>query len=113
MHFQAEVRFLNISLLRKTGVKMSRALNGKEAVSIYQQHMHSFDLVLMDIKMPEMDGFQAIKIIRELNPKAIVVAQTAYARTDEEHMIHQAGFNGYIAKPMTLQALINAISVFV
>jgi signal transduction histidine kinase/ligand-binding sensor domain-containing protein/CheY-like chemotaxis protein len=100
------------SLLRKTGVKVIRARDGEEAVRLFQQQIPTFDLVLMDIKMPKMDGFEAIKAIKDMNPAAIVIAQTAYALADEERMIYKAGFDGYLAKPITVQNLMKALTTW-
>jgi signal transduction histidine kinase/ligand-binding sensor domain-containing protein/CheY-like chemotaxis protein len=101
------------SLLHKTKVKTSWAQNGEEAMEYYQQQMGTINLVLMDIKMPKMDGFQTIKEIRKLNPAAVIIAQTAYALANEVHQIQKEGFNGYIIKPLTQHSLIKTILKFI
>ncbi len=101
------------TLLRKTKVRTSWAKGGEEGINMYQQLMDSINLVLLDIKMPTIDGFQVIREIKEINPSAVVIAQTAYALANEEHMIYKAGFDGYIVKPITLNSLVQVISKFI
>jgi signal transduction histidine kinase/CheY-like chemotaxis protein len=101
------------SLLQKTKAKTTWAQNGEEGVNMYRQQKDSISLVLLDIKLPRMNGFQVIKILKELNPAVIVIAQTAYALANEEHMIYQAGFDGYLVKPITLNSLVQIISKFI
>lgn len=101
------------SLLRKTGVGTTWAKDGEEGINAYREQMDIVSLVLLDIKMPKIDGFQVIKAIKEMNPAAVVIAQTAYALASEEHKIYQAGFDGYLVKPITLHNLVQIISRFI
>jgi CheY-like chemotaxis protein len=93
--------FLMKTQLRKTGVTLLRAKNGLEAIEIYNVYKEQIDLVLMDIQMPEMNGYDAMKAIKDDNPDMIVVAQTAHAMADEQKEIMDSGFNDYLAKPIT------------
>jgi CheY-like chemotaxis protein len=90
--------------LQKTKAQVTRAVNGMDAIEIFS-HNPDFDLVLMDIKMPEMDGFDALDGIRKINPKIIIVAQTAHAFADELYKIKSKGFNSYILKPINAREL--------
>ncbi|MDD4373319.1 MAG: response regulator [Bacteroidales bacterium] len=74
------------------------ARNGSEAVEIVKAN-HNIDLVLMDIKMPVMDGLEATKQIKMLNPDLRVIAVTAYAANDDRFMCLNAGCDDYITKP--------------
>ncbi|MBN2763910.1 MAG: response regulator, partial [Bacteroidales bacterium] len=94
----------------KTGVETTWARDGQESIKLYQQHKDIINLVLLDIKMPKMDGFQVIRELKKMNPSLPVIAQTAYALANEEYMIYKAGFNGYLVKPITLHSLIQIIS---
>ncbi len=80
------------------------AHTGYEAVEMCRQH-NNIDLILMDIKMPEMDGYTATKKIREFNQDVIIVAQTAYALSGDKNKALDAGCNEYIAKPVNFQEL--------
>jgi len=74
------------------------ARNGVEAVKICRNNP-DIDLILMDIKMPEMNGYEATKQIRQFNKNVIIVAQTAYAFASEKEKSKATGFNDYISKP--------------
>ena len=69
----------------------------------------SIDLVLMDLKMPVMDGFEATKIIKELRPDLPVIAQTAYARDTDKNRALECGCSDFISKPFTKDALLNIL----
>ncbi|MFW5804622.1 MAG: response regulator, partial [bacterium] len=106
-----EYNFLLINeVVKKTGVKIVWAKDGLEAVELFgKQHV---DLVLMDIKMPNMDGFEATVKIKEMNSKVPVIAQTAFAMTDEKEKSFEAGCDGYLAKPIKPRELLITISQF-
>jgi PAS domain S-box-containing protein len=87
-----------------------RAHNGKEAVEKCLSDQ-TLDLILMDIKMPIMDGYTAVKLIREFNPGIPIIAQTAYA-DDNVHSI-ECGCSEYIIKPFDKTGLINIIRKFI
>ncbi|MEG0498265.1 MAG: response regulator [Alistipes sp.] len=89
-------------ILRKT-YNLLHAENGAEAIELYR--LHRPDVVLMDINMPIMDGYDALKGIRSEFPNARVIALTAYAfETDRQHMI-QAGFDHCLSKPLRIDEL--------
>ncbi|SHE32374.1 Signal transduction histidine kinase [Mariniphaga anaerophila] len=96
-------------VLSKYNYSLIRANNGTEAVEICKNNS-LIDIVLMDIKMPEMDGFEALERIRKINPKLPVIAQTAYALSDEVERIKFL-FDDYITKPINRQLLIEKIVV--
>ncbi|MBK6347749.1 MAG: PocR ligand-binding domain-containing protein [Bacteroidales bacterium] len=95
-------------LLKNTGCKIIRALNGKEAVEMALNSNPS--LVLMDIKMPLMNGFEATKLIKSTLPDLPVIAQTAYALSDDRPKALAAGCDHYISKPISKKALLSALS---
>ena len=88
--------------------KLFMANNGKEAVEIYSEH-EKIDLVLMDIKMPIMDGYSATIKIKAMDPNAVIIAQTAYALSRGREKAIAAGCNDYLTKPMSNEALMNSI----
>ncbi|AWI25937.1 ATP-binding protein [Flavobacterium pallidum] len=104
----AEDNNINFLLLQKMLHKHNhvilRACNGREAVDICEKDK-SIDLVLMDIKMPVMDGYEAFELIRKMNPLLPVIAQTAYVGA-EGSMIEQKGFTAYISKPIDKDKLL-------
>lgn len=90
-------QFLKI-VLKKLGFKIARAVNGKEAVQFVKEQ--EIDIVLMDIKMPEMTGIEAVKEIRTFNKSIPVIAQSAFFMDDNENLVNENGFNDYIMKPI-------------
>jgi CheY-like chemotaxis protein len=84
------------------------AWNGREAVDLHRQHP-SIDLVLMDVKMPRMDGFEATRIIKDENPFVPIVAQTAFALTGEQDKAMQVGCEDYLSKPIELVQLLKTV----
>jgi len=93
--------FLMKTQLRNTGITLLRAKNGLQAIEIYKVYGKQIDLTLMDIQMPEMNGYDAMKGIRDFDPDAIIIAQTAHAMADEQQKIIDSGFNDYLSKPIT------------
>ena len=91
-------KYLEI-VLRKTGIEIFRAHNGLEAIEIIKTHPE-INLILMDIKMPEMNGLEATKEIKKLNRDIPVVALTAYAMANDREMSLEAGCDDYISKPV-------------
>ena len=104
-----DLNFLLIKeLLSRMALHILRAENGKRAVELFREHPE-ISLILMDIRMPVMDGFEATQIIRSEQPAMPIIAITAYAHNDEEQMVHQLGFSDYISKPFTSEILIAKI----
>jgi signal transduction histidine kinase/ligand-binding sensor domain-containing protein len=92
-------------LLRKAKAKVIHAVNGKQVLKILQNCTHDIKLILMDIKMPEMDGIETLHEIRKMNISIPVIAQTAYALADEIVKLKKEGFDEYISKPIQREYL--------
>jgi signal transduction histidine kinase len=95
-------------ILAKTRASITWAENGMEAVKFVASG-HHFDGVLMDIKMPGMDGIEALKLLKEKDPGLFIIAQTAFAQKEDESVFRQQGFDDYIAKPIQLKDLIRIL----
>lgn len=100
------------SMLKPTGINIVRAYNGQEAVDCYVQAVNKFDIVLMDIKMPIMDGKEAAKLLKQKYDTPII-AQTAFATQSEINDFMVAGFDAYLLKPLTQIDLVNTMARFV
>lgn len=85
--------------------------NGMEALKLLKEYP-SIDLVLLDIKMPVMDGYETIKRIREINPDLPVIAQTAHALTEDKEKILATGFDAYMSKPLNADKLAAVLNPF-
>jgi signal transduction histidine kinase/ActR/RegA family two-component response regulator len=86
-------------LLLKTKAKVYHAVNGIQAIDLMTSHPE-IQLILMDIKMPEMDGIEALNEIRRRNIQVPVIAQTAYFFSEELRKLIDKGFNDYLEKPV-------------
>lgn len=86
------------------------AKTGKELLEIYKEQ-HA-DLILMDIKMPEMNGIDALKEIRKFDTEIPVIMQSAYAFENDMESARQAGSNGFITKPINIKELKATLSSF-
>lgn len=111
----AEDDNINFLLFQKMMQKMPytiiRAHDGQEAVDICINNS-DIDLVLMDIKMPVMNGFEAIEQIRPIRPELPIIAQTAYSSSEDKVKIKKAGFDDYITKPLNRERLFELINTY-
>ena len=98
-------------LLQKMGHSVTVAGTGLQAVDLFETG--KFDLILMDVQMPEMDGFEATNLIRkreETTGRHIpIIAITAYAMKGDLERCLEAGMDGYVSKPINLNELFEAI----
>jgi CheY-like chemotaxis protein len=100
-----------LQMLKKIGFEADLAANGQEAISALERQ--PYDIILMDIQMPEMDGIEAAKKIRERWPNGPkIIAITAYALEGDREKCIEAGMDDYISKPIQIQELQNKIAAF-
>lgn len=101
-------------ILMKAGCEVLMASSGQEAIDILQKDAN-FDLVLMDIQMPEMDGMETTRRLKALNLAALppIVAMTAYAMKEDRERFLAAGMDDYLAKPIRAQQIIAMVSRWV
>ncbi len=92
-------------LFAGTGIKIISAFNGKEAMELYTENPQ-IDLVLMDIRLPDDNGFNLTRLIKEKDPTLIIIAQTAYASTNDSLDCRNAGCDDYISKPIDSDLLL-------
>jgi two-component system, cell cycle response regulator DivK len=103
--------FFLSEILNTTGAKVIHAHNGFEAINLCKANQN-IDLVLMDIKMPDLNGYEATRKIKELRPELPVIAQTAFAFSDDLQKTLESGCDDYIAKPILKEYLIEKLSHF-
>ena len=99
-------------IIENEDANVTCATNGKEAVNIYKKSPEFFDIILMDIMMPEMDGYEATKVIRSLDSKIPIVAMTANAFTEDKIKAKKAGMNAHLSKPLDKDTLVQVVAKF-
>ncbi|MFL9829963.1 ATP-binding protein [Flavobacterium sp. ST-87] len=98
-------------MMKDKNFEIIRAKNGQEAVDICISNSN-IDLVLMDIKMPVLNGFEAVEQIRPIRPELPIIAQTAYSSSEDKMKIEKAGFDDYITKPLSRERLFELIDKY-
>lgn len=102
-----------ITLLEESGFKVDRATDGMQCISILQEKPEGYyDVVLMDIQMPNMDGYKTTRLIRQLQNKKAnipIIAMTANAFDEDKQKALDAGMNGHIAKPIDTKILFQTL----
>lgn len=99
-------------MLRSSKVNLIWAKDGEEAIELMEKHQNEIDLVLMDIRLPLINGYDVTKIIKKMKPSVPVIAQTAYALDVEIQIAIEAGCSAYITKPIERQQLLDTIMDF-
>ena len=97
-------------LLQVSGYTTLEATDGKQGVELAREERP--DLILMDIQMPVMDGLEATKLLKndDVTKDIPIVALTAYAMQGDEEKMREAGFDGYISKPIDVKGFLKKIS---
>lgn len=98
------------AILKEIVHRIDLANNGQEAVELISQN--KYNLILMDLKMPVMNGIEATKIIKERSPGIPIIAQTAYSLPEEKQAALMAGCDDFISKPIKKDALLKVISKY-
>ncbi|MFN8208181.1 MAG: PAS domain S-box protein [Bacteroidales bacterium] len=107
---QSNLYFIS-ELLADTGCRILHAENGAAALKLVKEYP-AINLILMDIQMPVMNGYDATRAIRELDIKIPVIAQTAYAMSEDRSKCIAAGCNEYLAKPFDRQSFLSLLNRF-
>ena len=105
--------------LEEFGMNVERAVDGKNAVEIFRNHPEgTFDVILMDIMMPEMNGYEAVKVIRAMNDRPDgknipIIAMTANSFAEDVQASLDAGMNAHLSKPIVIDEVIKTILRYV
>ncbi|MCF8331102.1 MAG: response regulator [Bacteroidales bacterium] len=97
--------------LSNTQATILRAENGKEAVKVFEDNP-DINIILMDIKMPVMDGLEATEKIKKMNPDVPVIAQTAFVVDFDKEMAMKAGCDDYVSKPINFETLFKIMDLY-
>jgi CheY-like chemotaxis protein len=98
-------------VLEPTNIKIYHAWNGQEAIEIYEK-IKPVEIILTDIGMPRLDGFQLLNQIRAKDEQQIIIAQSGYAMSEEQKQIRGHGFNDYLEKPIDIKLLLHTINQY-
>ena len=108
-----ESNFLYLkAVLSKLNATVFWAKNGLEAVAICNPE-NAIDLVLMDLQMPEMNGYEATRVLKKIYPELPIIAQTAFAMSDDREKAMDAGCDDYLAKPIKSKDLLFVVGKFI
>jgi two-component system, cell cycle response regulator DivK len=107
-----ESNFLYLkAVLSKLNATIFWAKNGIEAVDICNDE-NAIDLIFMDLQMPEMNGYEATQILKKKYPNMPIVAQTAFAMSDDREKALDSGCDDYLAKPIKSKDLLSVVEKF-
>jgi CheY-like chemotaxis protein len=104
--------FMLKEFLRPSGIRIIHAGTGEDAVSLYHENK-DVDVILMDIRIPGMNGYTATREIRKSSKKIPIIAQTAYAMQEDRKKCLEAGCNDFLSKPLNKELLLLSISKFI
>lgn len=109
-------REILLNVLEETGVKTDQAENGQVAINLIESNPDKYDLILMDVQMPVMDGLEATRQIRRMENESArtlpIIAMTANAFKEDEEISLEAGMNGHLAKPLSVEDLYNTLTTY-
>ncbi len=94
-----------VSVLESKGASIERVENGKEAVEAMNKNESNYDFILMDIQMPEMDGYEATKVIRQTNKEIPIFALSADAYLENKRYSKEIGMDGHFSKPIDFEKM--------
>jgi len=97
--------------LQKTNINVLRAKNGKQAVEL-AKITPQIDLILMDIKMPEMNGLEATRSIKALRKDITIIAQTAFAMDEDRRNCSAVGCDDFLPKPIRYKVLLETLAKY-
>jgi CheY-like chemotaxis protein len=106
---EAIVRQIVKVALERAGYRVILAVSGEEAIERFREMPDRIGAVLLDWKMPGMDGAATLDKIREIRPDLKVIVSSGFARTDAEDRFRASGINGYLQKPYRVSELSNTI----
>ncbi len=96
-------------VLKDLNIELLKAVNGQAAVETFEQNK-DIVLILMDIRLPGMDGYEATSMIRKMNKDVVIIAQTAYAFSSDKDKAIESGCNDYVSKPIRREELLKKIN---
>lgn len=105
------VHFFYREIFKDTGANLLHATDGKSSIEICRKNS-DLDIVLMDIQLPNLNGYEALSEIRKFNEEIPVIAQTAFALSADRETVLKAGFDEYVSKPINKYEITQIIQYF-
>ena len=106
-----------VLLLRKTfakhGYNVLVALDGEEALNLFQEHKHKIDVVLLDIGLPKKAGWEVILTMKEENPQVSIVVSSGYIDPSSKAKMYKAGIRNFVDKPYTPEAVVEILDAVI
>jgi len=102
-----------LGMLKDSGINIDTADNGEEALNRYKEGSGKYELILMDIQMPVMDGYEATKLIREINKEIPIIALTANAMKSDLERTRACGMNEHLNKPIEVEKLFGTLLKYI
>lgn len=99
-------------VLKRSEITTMTAPNGQVAIDIYKEHWDKIDVVLLDVKMPKIDGYEVCKLIREIHPEIPIIIQTAHAISGEKEKAFELGCDEYLTKPLRATTLLKTMKKY-
>lgn len=106
-------REIIIGILEHSGIILEEAHDGEEAVKLFTGNPEKYELILMDLQMPNMDGYTATKLIRKINKDIPIIALTANAMATDIQRTKEAGMNKHLNKPVDIEALFSTLLQYI
>jgi len=108
---ETSIKFFDAAL-RRSEASLLWAKSGEEAINILNNNIDSIDIVLLDLNLPGINGFEVLKHIRNVAPQLPVIVQTAYLFSGEKNTSFNMGANDFISKPIQLNELLENIAKY-
>ncbi len=108
---ETSIKFFDAAL-RKSKASLLWAKSGEEAITVLDENVDVIDIVLLDLNLPGINGFEVLKHIRNIAPELPVIVQTAYLFSGEQNTSFSLGANDFISKPIQLNELLENISKY-
>jgi len=108
---ETSIKFFDAAL-RKSNASLLWAKSGEEAIDVLDENVDIIDIVLLDLNLPGINGFEVLKHIRNIAPELPVIVQTAYLFSGEQNTSFSMGANDFISKPIQLNELLENIAKY-
>ena len=102
-----------VGLLEQSKINIEIANNGEEAVNMYKEYAHKYELILMDLQMPIMDGYEATRIIRKIDKDIPIIALTANAMSEDIKQTEAIGMQEHLSKPIEVEKLFSTLLKYI